>query len=48
MQNQHKRTVIVEGCVSAVGLAIVIGGLWALSGTAGPYHPDVVIADQPY
>jgi hypothetical protein len=29
----------------AVGLAIVIGGLWLLYDTDGPYHPDIPVTD---
>lgn len=30
----------------AVGLAIVIGGLWLLYDTEGPYHPDIPVTDM--
>ncbi|MGC1496253.1 MAG: hypothetical protein WA790_10615 [Sulfitobacter sp.] len=29
----------------AVGLAIVLGGLWLLYDTDGPYHPDIPVTD---
>lgn len=29
----------------AVGLAIVIGGLWMLYEADGPYHPDIPVSD---
>lgn len=29
----------------AVGLAIVIGGLWMLYDSDGPYHPDIPVTD---
>lgn len=29
----------------AVGLAIVIGGLWMLYDVDGPYHPDIPVTD---
>jgi hypothetical protein len=29
----------------AVGLAIVVGGLWMLYDTDGPYHPDIPVTD---
>ena len=30
----------------AVGLAIVIGGLWVLYDMDGPYHPDMPVTDS--
>ena len=29
----------------AVGLAIVLGGLWLLYDVDGPYHPDIPVTD---
>ncbi len=29
----------------AVGLAIVLGGLWVLYDTDGPYHPEIPVTD---
>lgn len=30
----------------AVGLSIILGGLWLLYNGTGPYHPDVPISES--
>ena len=30
----------------AVGLAIILGGLWLLYSNTGPYHPDVPVSEN--
>ena len=27
----------------AIGVAIILGGLWLLYGNTGPYHPDIPV-----
>jgi hypothetical protein len=30
----------------AVGLTIILGGLWLLYSSTGPYHPDVPLSEN--
>ena len=35
-----------EFVAMAIGLAIIVGGLWLLYGGTGPYHPDVPVSEK--
>ena len=35
-----------EIVVMAVGLSIILGGLWLLYSGTGPYHPDLPVSEN--